>query len=118
MRIILLVFLLLGVVSCATPNYPDTGLLRTSGVITSDDVEAGTTFISSGSGTLTMASLGDSKEKCKTVSRPAGDGCNTCSTELCTDGTTQWETGTSSCTLMACVKRYGEVPYDEKEWKK
>ena len=122
MRVVLLVFLLLGVASCATSPAPETGLVTTSGILYADGSSLSSSQTISNadiSGSITgVTILADSKEKCKTVSRPAGDGCNTCPTEICTDGTTQWETGASYFTLVACVKRYNETPYDDKEWNK
>ena len=70
--------------------------------------------ISSLSGT---ASLENSKVKCKPIKIPAGDGCNTCSSELCTDGEKQWETGSMFCTAMACVHHYNEKTYNPDDWK-
>lgn len=53
--------------------------------------------------------------KCKGYTVPAGDGCNTCSGEKCTDGKVQWDSGARSCTLANCIKTPTQ-PYDPKEW--
>lgn len=55
---------------------------------------------------------------CKTVSVPAGDGCNTCSFQRCTDGSEQWDENMLACTLVLCAKdtRKNVKPHDPKEW--
>ncbi len=67
------------------------------------------------SGELTL-SASQGVERCKHISKPAGDGCNTCSAEVCTDGEKQWETGMTICTAMACSQRFNEKPHDKKFW--
>lgn len=72
--------------------------------------------ISSSSAVSTLSLSKDSTKKCKYIKIPSEDGCNSCSSEVCTDGKTQWSTGMGMCTAVYCEKRLGEKPFDEKSW--
>lgn len=58
----------------------------------------------------------EGKVKCKTVREEAGDGCNTCTREVCTDGIKQWYTESITCTVAYCVRHIDEKAFNSKDW--
>jgi hypothetical protein len=64
-----------------------------------------------------VITLGVSTNVCKTVSRPAGDGCNTCEVTICHDDKIQWAEPVRTCTLLFCNPKMNVQPYDSKAWK-
>jgi hypothetical protein len=51
---------------------------------------------------LASTSFAAGKVTCESYTVPAGDGCNVCHGEKCSDGECEWDNGATSCTLAGC----------------